>query len=504
MAPRHLDVLIVGAGLSGIDAAYRLQTQSPHKTYALLEARDAIGGTWDLFRYPGIRSDSDMYTLGYPFRPWKGGKTIADGASILAYIRDTARENGIDRHVRFNHRVVNASWSSVDSSWTVRVEVGEEREVRTYTCSFLYLCSGYYRYDQGHVVDFRGRENFRGQIVHPQQWPADLDYSGKRVVVVGSGATAVTLVPSMADKAEHVTMLQRSPGYILSLPSSNHLADRLREKLPDKLAHHLIRGRSIALSTLNYQLCRRRPQLMAKRLREGVAKQLPESVSVDPTFRPRYNPWDQRLCVVPDADLFRSMNDGKASVITDGVESFTEHGVRTASGQELEADIVVTATGLEMMAFGGIDLNVDGETVDPGQALAYKGMMFNGVPNLAWCIGYTNASWTLRADLTSQYVCRLLNHMDRRGHTKCVPEADPSAVTGSKPRPILDLSSNYVLRAAGKLPKQGHKWPWVLWQNYLVELVTIRLGRIDDGTLRFSRSSTTRHKSTEQPATAGR
>ena len=504
MTTRHLDVLIVGAGLSGIGAAYRLRTQAPQKSYALLEAREAIGGTWDLFRYPGVRSDSDMYTLGYPFRPWRNGTSISDGASILDYIRETARENGIDRRIHFNHRVVGASWSSEESLWTVRVEVGAERRAETYTCSFLYLCSGYYRYDHGHTVDFPGSADFRGRIVHPQQWPTDLDYRDKRVVVIGSGATAVTLVPSMAEQAAHVTMLQRSPGYVLSLPSRNRVADRLHAKLPARLAHRLLRGRSIALATLNYQLCRRWPRTMAKLLRGGVAKKLPESVPVDPHFTPRYNPWDQRLCVVPDADLFEAMNSGRAGVVTDGVDSFTPEGVRTTSGEELEADVVVTATGLEMMAFGGIELSVDGERVEPGEALAYKGMMFNGIPNLAWCLGYTNASWTLRADLTSQYVCRLLNHMDRHGYTSCTPETSTTGVASSKLRPILDLSSGYVLRAARSLPKQGREWPWVLRQNYPIELLTIRLGRVADGSMRFGRSRTSRRGSDPATAMAGR
>ncbi|MFD0923681.1 flavin-containing monooxygenase [Saccharopolyspora rosea] len=500
MTTPHLDVIVVGAGLSGVGAAYRLQTRSPRRTYAVFEARDAIGGTWDLFRYPGIRSDSDMNTLGYPFRPWTGEKSIADGASIRQYVRDTAREHGIERRIRFRHRVVAASWSSEDAAWTVRVEVGEDREVRTYTCSFLFLCTGYYRYDRGHSVDFPGREDFRGRVVHPQHWPADLDHTGHRVVVIGSGATAMTLVPAMAEEAEHVTMVQRSPGYVLSLPSRNPVAARLRRRLPTELAYRLIRGRSIALSTINYQLCRRFPRMMARVLRDRVAEQLPDSVPVDPAFTPRYAPWDQRLCVVPDADLFRALHRGEVSVVTDAAESFTEHGVRTASGAEIPADVVVTATGLEMLAFGGIGLTVDGTEIDPGRALAYKGMMFDGVPNLAWCVGYTNSSWTLRADLVAQYVCRLLNHMDRHGHAECRPVAG-RAGAGER-RPILDLSSNYVLRAADRMPKQGRAWPWAVRQNYLAELVTIRLGRVDDRAMRFRRAPRTRPS--RRPATARR
>lgn len=488
MSNEHWDVLIVGAGLSGVGAAYRLQTQSPDRSFALLEARGASGGTWDLFRYPGIRSDSDMYTLGYPFRPWDGGKSIADGGSILDYIRKTAQENGIDRKIRYHHRVASASWSSVDALWTLQVSTNEG--MRTLTCSFLYLCSGYYRYDRGHEVDFPGREDFRGRIVHPQQWPDDLDYTDKRVVVIGSGATAVTLVPAMTEKARHVTMLQRSPSYVVSMPSESDDAKKLRGRLPAKLAHHLIRGRHILYSSIMYQLCRRWPRIAAKRLREMVAKQLPESMSVDPTFSPSYNPWDQRLCVVPDSDLFQALRSGKSDVVTDAMKSFTPHGVRTASGQELTADVVVTATGLEMQSFGGMDLDVDGERVDPGNALAYKGMMFSGVPNLAWCVGYTNSSWTLRADLTSQYVCRVLNHMRRHGYAQAVPDTR-HAIPPSKLRPLLDLSSGYVLRAAEHFPKQGHRWPWIMRQNYPAELLTIRLSRINDGTLRFSRPTRT-------------
>jgi cation diffusion facilitator CzcD-associated flavoprotein CzcO len=481
----HFDVLVVGAGLSGIGAAYRLQTRCPDRSYAVLEARGASGGTWDLFRYPGVRSDSDVYTLSYPFRPWKGSRSIADGGSILDYIRATARENGIDRNIRYHHRVVSASWSSEGSLWTLQVDTGEG--ARTYTCSFLYLCSGYYRYDRGREVEFPGREDFRGRVVHPQKWPADLDHTGQKVVVIGSGATAVTLVPAMAEKAEHVTMVQRSPSYVLSLPGESPDAKVLQAKLPAKLAHRLVRTRAVLGATLLYQVCRRWPRFAAGKLRELVAKELPESVPVDPSFTPSYDPWDQRLCIVPDADLFRALRSGKADVVTSAAEAFTPRGVRTASGQELEADLVVTATGLELQPFGGIAVDVDGEPVESGSALSYKGMMFAGVPNFAWCIGYTNATWTLRADLASQYVCRLLNHMRRHGYTRAVPDAH-AGMPRSELRPILDLSSGYVLRAVDRLPKQGRRWPWVLRQNYPAELLTIGLGRVDDGAMRFSRS----------------
>jgi monooxygenase len=478
----HLDVLIIGAGLSGIGAAYRLQTQSPGRTYAVLEAREDIGGTWDLFRYPGIRSDSDMFTLGFPFHPWKDPKAIADGPAILSYLRETATTYGIDRQIRFRQRVVRASWSSAEALWTV------ETDSEAYTCSFLYVCSGYFSYESGHTVEFAGLDEFRGRVVHPQQWPQDLDYSGQRVVVIGSGATAVTLVPAMAAEAAHVTMLQRSPSYIASRPAKDVVSDRLRAILPGKLAHRIIRGKNVAFSTLAYQAFRRWPDLATRLLSNGVAKQLPASIPLDPHFKPSYKPWDQRLCLVPDADLFEVLRDGTASIVTDQVETFTPDGIRLASGADLQADLVVTATGLKMVALGDIELTVDGSRVDPCDTFVYKGMMLSGVPNLAWCIGYTNNSWTLRSDLTSQYVCRLLNHLDRLGLSICVPRTDPSA-SAATARPVVDLSSGYIQRAAGILPRQGSSGPWRLRQNYPRDLVALRLGRIDDGVMRFEQPS---------------
>jgi monooxygenase len=488
MTAGHVDVLIVGAGLSGVGAAYRLKTQTPGKTYTLLEARDVIGGTWDLFRYPGVRSDSDMFTLSYPFHPWTGPDSIADGPSILAYIRETAAAYGIDRHIRFGHRVVRASWSSPDSRWTVKAESGPDRRPVTYTCSFLYICSGYYSYAGGHVVDFPGQDRFQGRIVHPQQWPDDLDHRDRTIVVIGSGATAVTLLPALAKRAAHVTMLQRSPGYIVSMPRRDAVADRLRAMLPEKAAYRVVRGKNVVLSTLMYHLCRRWPERMAKVMRAGVARRLPGTVPLDPHFVPRYKPWDQRVCLVPDADLFDALSDGRAGVVTGEIDTFTEDGVRLRSGEELRADIIVTATGLEMVAFGQISLVVDGAAVDPGRMLVYKGMMFSGVPNLAWCVGYTNASWTLRSDLISRYVCRLLDHMDRHGYAKCLPYADPADPSLVSSRPIVDLTSGYVRRAAGIMPKQGARRPWFLRQNYLRDLVVTRLGRVDDEAMRFSRA----------------
>ncbi len=482
MAAEHVDVLVVGAGMSGIGAGYRLQTRSPGKTYAILEAREAIGGTWDLFRYPGVRSDSDMFTFGYAFRPWPEPKSISDGASILTYIRDTAALHGIDRHIRFGHRVVSASWSSAESLWTVEVARGAE-EV-TFTCSFLFLCSGYYSYAGGHVVDFPGLADFRGPVVHPQEWPRDLDYAGKRVVVIGSGATAVTLVPAMAERAAHVTMLQRSPSYIVSRPAKDAIADRIRSLLPGRIAHRVIRTKNVVLSIATFQLLRRWPRQASRMIRDGIAEQLPESIPVDPHFTPTYKPWDQRLCLIPGGDLFEAMRRDRASVATGTIETFTEKGIRLTSGDELEADVVVTATGLTMVVLGGIGLTVDGVPVDTSQVVTYKGMMFSGVPNLAWCVGYTNNAWTLRADITTRHVCRLLNHMDRHRFTHCVPRS----VAASRV-PILDLSSGYVQRAAAVLPKQGDRWPWRLRQNYLLDLAAMRLGRVDDDGIRFARAS---------------
>ncbi|MGW4057951.1 flavin-containing monooxygenase [Amycolatopsis sp. NPDC004747] len=478
----HVDVLIVGAGLSGIGAACRLQERLPRKTYAVLEARDTIGGTWDLFRYPGIRSDSDMFTLGYPFRPWKDPKAIADGPSILSYLRSTAEEFGVTGHIRFGHRVTEASWSSSDARWTVSTAHGAR-----FTCRFLYLCSGYYSYGSGHVVEFPGRAEFAGEIVHPQHWPEELDYTGKRIVVIGSGATAVTLVPALASRASHVTMLQRSPSYIVARPGTDALADRIRALLPEKLAHRVVRGKNVVMGTLFFQLMRRLPGRASLALRKRVAAQLPASIPVDPHFVPSYAPWDQRLCLVPDADLFRALRSGKADIVTDRIARFTASGVALESGRALPADLIVTATGLRLVAFGGIALTVDGRAIEPGEQRAYKGTMFGGVPNLAWCVGYTNSSWTLRADLASQYVCRLLAHLDRHGYAFCVPDA-ASASGAGRPRPIVDLQSGYIKRTVADLPKQGGRRPWMMRQNYLLDLADMRFKRVDDGVLRFARA----------------
>jgi monooxygenase len=483
METEHVDVLIVGAGLSGIGAGYHLQANCPGKTYAILEAREASGGTWDLFRYPGIRSDSDMFTLGYSFRPWKEAKSIADGPSILSYVRETARDHDIERHIRYNHRVVRAEWSTADARWAVEVERCDTQETVRLTCGFLFTCSGYYRYDEGYTPDFAGTERFAGQIVHPQHWPEDLDYAGKRVVVVGSGATAVTLVPAMAEAAEHVTMLQRSPSYVLSLPGRDPIADVLRRLLPAKVAYPIVRWKNVAITTLFFQLSRRLPKVVKALIRKGVEKQLPPGYDVGTHFTPRYDPWDQRVCLVPDGDLFKSIRRGAASIVTDRIDTFTENGLRLASGAELEADVVVTATGLNMLALGGMQLAVDGREIVLPETLGYKGMMLSDVPNFAIALGYTNASWTLKCDLTCEYVCRLLNHMDQHGHRQVTPRnRDASMAT----EPFIDLKAGYVQRSIDQFPRQGLKAPWRLHQNYARDTATLRFGALDDGALEFS------------------
>jgi monooxygenase len=477
MQREHFDVLVVGAGISGIGAGYHLQTSCPDRTYAILEARDDIGGTWDLFRYPGIRSDSDMYTLGYSFKPWTNPKAIADAPAILAYLRETAREHGIDRKIRFGQRVKRASWSSADARWTV------ETERAAFTCNFLFMCSGYYDYAAGYTPEFRGTGRFAGRIVHPQKWPEDLDYAGKRVVVIGSGATAVTLVPAMATTAAHVTMLQRSPTYIVSMPGEDRVANWLRRRLPAGLAYAITRWKNVLLGMWFYRFCRRNPTRARALITRWLTNELGPGFDVATHFNPRYNPWEQRVCLVPDSDLFAAMRAGHASIVTDQIETFTEKGLRLRSGTELETDIVVTATGLNLLFLGGLEATVDGARVDFAKTVNYKGMMFSDVPNLALAIGYTNASWTLKAELICRYVCRLLKHMTKTRMRQCTPRLRDSRF---EPTPFLDLTSGYVQRAIDRFPKQGSRTPWRLHQNYALDLLMLQRGSVDDGVMEFS------------------
>ncbi|CAM03565.1 cation diffusion facilitator CzcD-associated flavoprotein CzcO [Saccharopolyspora erythraea NRRL 2338] len=496
--PEHLDVVIVGAGLSGIGAAYRLQTECPGRSYAVLEARDAMGGTWDLFRYPGIRSDSDMFTLGYPFKPWREAKSIADGPSILSYIRRTAAEYGIDERIRYRTKVVSADFSTRTARWTLTLDVRDETgrtEQRTLTCDFLYTCAGYYDYEQGHDPVFPGVESFGGTVVHPQFWPEDLDYRDKRVVVVGSGATAVTLVPSMAEDAARVTMLQRSPTWISPVPGRDRIADGIRAVLPADLAHRLLRAKNIAFTTGFYQFCRRWPKAASKLLTRLSTRALKDPEAVDEHFTPSYRPWDQRLCAVPDADLFRAIRGGRAEVVTDHIESFVPEGIRLRSGRVLEADVVVTATGLRLLAFGGITPHVDGRAVELSEQFVWRGAMLTGVPNFAMCIGYTNASWTLRADLSSRLVCKVLQLMDRQGYAAVVPAPDRKLAE----RPLLDLDSGYVRRSIDAFPRQGDRWPWRMRQNYPLDAMATLRGDLA-GDLSVTPRSAVRSGSTVEAA----
>jgi monooxygenase len=479
----YVDVLIVGAGLSGVDAGYHLQRYLPGKSYTIFEARDTIGGTWDLFRYPGVRSDSDMYTLGYSFRPWRNDKSIGDGTSILSYVRDTAQAYGIDRKIRFHHRVTRAQWSSADATWTVDAERSDTGEAVRVTCGFLFMCTGYYRYDEGYTPQFPGVERFGGQIVHPQFWTDNVDYAGKRVVVIGSGATAVTLVPALAPEAGHVTMLQRSPSYVLSLPVEDPVLTAARRVLGARAAYALTRWKNVFATILLFQLSRRRPKTMKKLFRKLLEQQLPAGYDVDAHFTPAYDPWDQRLCLVPDGDLFQAISNGSVSIVTDRIKTFTESGIELESGSKLDADLVVTATGLNLLAIGGVELEVDGDPVAIRDRMVYKGMMLSGVPNFAFAFGYTNASWTLKADLTCKYVTRILQHMDANGHRQAVPHQRDESVTSL---PFMDLSSGYVQRSIEQFPQQGSRKPWRLYQNYALDVLTLKFGSLQDDVLEFS------------------
>ena len=483
MQQTDFDVLIVGAGISGIGAACHIKHQCPDRSFALFEGRAALGGTWDLFRYPGIRSDSDMYTLGYAFKPWTERKAIADGPSILKYLNETVDENQLRDNIFFRHRITRANWSSEANRWTVSVDINDGEETLSYTCNFLFLCGGYYKYAAGYTPDFPGLEDFQGDLIHPQTWPEDIDYAGRKVVVIGSGATAVTLLPELAKQAEQVTMLQRSPTYMLSRPAVDAFALRLQKLLPAKLSYSLVRWRNVLLTLFLFQFSKKRPQTMKNYLINQVRKHLGAHYDVDQHFTPRYGPWDQRLCLVPDDDLFNAINSGKAGIVTDKIDTFTRNGIKLQSGQILETDLVVTATGLQLEVFNGISVSVDGQHIDPGSRFTYRGLMYNDVPNLATSFGYTNASWTLRADLTCDYVCRLLNHMAKTGASRCTPRLDEPGMTPSN---WFDLSSGYVERAANKLPKQGDRNPWRAPQNYLIDIFNLRFRKVNHEVLEFA------------------
>ncbi|HCF2343727.1 NAD(P)/FAD-dependent oxidoreductase [Pseudomonas paraeruginosa] len=482
MPVEHLDVLIVGAGLSGIGAACHLTKHCPGKRFALLEGRAAMGGTWDLFRYPGIRSDSDMFTLGYNFKPWSDPKAIADGPSIRRYIEDTARENGIDRKIRYRHRLLKADWDSATARWNLDVQRDDEPEPLRMTAQFLLMCTGYYRYEAGYTPEFAGREDFAGRIVHPQLWPEDLDYSGKKVVVIGSGATAVTLVPSMTDKAAHVTMLQRSPSYVITLPQKDAISNFLRRFLPETWVYRQARARNVAMQMIFFMLAKGFPGVVRKALLKLASLQLGKQFDMR-HFSPRYKPWDERVCAVPDGDLFKVLRKGKASVVTEHIDRFVDRGIRLKTGEVLEADIIVTATGLDLVMFGGAEIAVDGKPFQVNQSMGYRGIMLRDLPNLAAVLGYTNASWTLKADLSSEYFCRLINHMDAIGMRQ-VTARDTSGDV--REEPFLNLNSGYIQRAADRMPKQGDRMPWKLYQNYVLDLALLRYGKVEDGYLVFS------------------
>lgn len=484
MRVEHFDVVIVGAGISGIAAGYHLQANCPDRTYAILERRDTIGGTWDLFRYPGIRSDSDMYTLGFSFRPWTDPQAIADGPSILQYLNETAVDHNIGHNIRFGHHVKRAAWSTAEAQWTVETAQTETPELLRITCNFLFMCSGYYNYDAGYTPVFPGMEEFRGRVVHPQLWTEDIDYADQRVVVIGSGATAVTLVPAIAKTAAHVTMLQRSPSYIVAIPSEDPVANLLRRVLPSKLAYFVTRWKNVLLGAFIFWFCRRFPERAKSFIIGLVRKELGPDYDIAQHFTPKYNPWQQRLCVAPNGDFFKAIKSDQASVVTDCIETFTERGIRLRSGSELEADLIVMATGLNLQLLGGLEVVVDGKHIEISKGLTYKGVMLNDVPNMAMAIGYTNASWTLKCDLTCEYVCRLLNYMQSQGHDQCCPrQNDPDLEL----EPLLDFTSGYIQRSIEALPKQGPKAPWKSYQNYMRDVWTVAYDSIEDGTMAFTR-----------------
>jgi len=483
MATEHYDLLVVGAGLSGISAGYFMKKQNPDKTFAILEGREAMGGTWDLFQYPGIRSDSDMHTLGFAFSPWKNPKAIADGPSILSYINETAKTYNIEQHIKYQHFVKSAAWSTNDSKWTVQVQLKPSEETVKFTCNFLYMCSGYYRYDEGYTPDFEGRDNFKGDVIHPQLWPQDLDYTGKRVIVIGSGATAVTIVPAMADKVSHITMLQRSPTYIIGFPEKDVISNTLGKFLPQKLNYDITRWKNICLAIVIFQLSKRRPQTVKKLIKKYITYELGSDYDIDTHLTPDYNPWEERMCLAPDADFFKALKGGNADIVTDHIDTFTKKGILLKSGVELEADIIITATGLNMVPLGNVKFTVDDAPLNLAEKMVYKGLMLQDVPNLAFAMGYTNASWTLKADLASAYMSRLLQHMSKNNYKQCTPNNKGVPMSDL---PFFDLKAGYINRSKDIFPKQGVKAPWKMNQNYLADIVSLRYGSLENSEIVYS------------------
>ena len=481
----HIDVVVVGAGISGIGAAYNLKTRCPQKSFTILEGRANIGGTWDLFKYPGIRSDSDMHTMGFKFKPWNSPKTIADGPAILSYLEETIEENDLRKKIQFNKKVIDASWSSIEALWTLEVEDQSDKTIEKTTCNILYLCGGYYNYDKGYTPEFKGVENFKGQIIHPQKWPEDLDYTGKEVVIIGSGATAVTIVPSMAEKVKHITMLQRSPTYYFAAPDEDVIGNFIKKFTTNRLGYFLVRWKNILLGRFMLSRMRKNPEKIKTQLIDQVRDHLGEDYDVDKHFTPRYMPWDQRLCLVPNGDIFNAINSGKASVVTDTIDTFTEEGIKLDSGEELEADIIITATGLNMQLLNGINIKIDNETLDISKKLQYKTMMFSDVPNLIATFGYTTASWTLGADLISEYACKLINLLDKKGCNYFCPQSGDDVTSEND---YLDLSSGYIERVKHQLPKQGSRDPWINTQDYLKDITQIRFKSLEDEDLKFKKA----------------
>lgn len=482
MTLTHFDTIIIGAGISGISAAHYMQTDCPTKTYTILEGRKNIGGTWDLFRYPGIRSDSDMYTFGFAFKPWVNPKVIAPREDIMHYLQETVAEEGIEKHIRFEHRLLNASWSSEAAKWSLTVQTPDSATPVIFTCSFISLCMGYYDYESGYTPNFAGKEDFVGTIIHPQKWDESLDYTNKKIVVIGSGATAVTLIPNLTEKAAHVTMLQRSPTYVVAQPDVDKLAIRINKLFPEKMAHRINRFRKILFQRFSYAFSRKFPELMKKVLRKKLVEEMGKEFDIDKHFTPSYNPWDERLCLVPNGDFFQAIKSKKASVVTDHIERFTENGIKLVSGEILEADIIVTATGLNAQLFNNIDFEVDGEQVDFSKKVCYKSVMFDGIPNMTYAFGYTNASWTLKCDMTNQYTCRLINYMAENGYKQCMPVQQDSEMSL---KPFLDFTPGYVLRVIDKLPKMGDKKPWKIEQNYFYDRKMFENDPLNDGVLTY-------------------